>query len=102
MPLPCQDVVVHFLSHAEKECHDHKKFCCHFQLPYANFLEFCKDLEESGEFQRWLSKDAVGNLSFPLSLMILHFLQYLGCGWTFDDLEEVTLINEETHRQFFH
>jgi hypothetical protein len=29
-------------------------------------------------------------------------LRYLGQGLTFDDLEEYTAINEETHRQFFH
>ena len=34
--------------------------------------------------------------------MILGALRYLGRGWTFDDIEEATAINEETHRQFFH
>ena len=29
-------------------------------------------------------------------------MRYLGRGWTFDDLEESTGIDEETHRQFFH
>ena len=33
--------------------------------------------------------------------MILGALRYLGRGWTFDDIEEATEINEETHRQFF-
>lgn len=79
-----------------------KKFRRRFRLPHANFRELLKDLEESGEFQRWLSKDAVGRQSSPLSLMLLGALRYLGRGWTFDDLEEATLISEETHRQFFH
>ena len=34
--------------------------------------------------------------------MILGALRYLGRGWTFDDIEEATTINEETHCQFFH
>ena len=34
--------------------------------------------------------------------MILGALWYLGRVWTFDDIEEETAINEETHRQLFH
>ena len=34
--------------------------------------------------------------------MILGAPRYLGGGWTFDDIEESTGIDEETHRQFFH
>ena len=34
--------------------------------------------------------------------MILGDLRYLGRGWTFDDIEEATAINKETHRQCFH
>jgi hypothetical protein len=34
--------------------------------------------------------------------MLLGTLRYLGREWTFDDLEEAMLIDEETHRQFFH
>ena len=37
----------------------------------------------------------------PLGLLLLGSLRYIGRGWTFDDLEEATGINEETHRQFF-
>ena len=48
------------------------------------------------------STDADGRPSSPLALMLLGTLPYLGRGWTFDDLEEATLIDEETHRQFFH
>jgi len=31
---------------------------------------------------------------------LLGALYYLGHGWDFDDLEEATNINKETHRQF--
>ena len=34
--------------------------------------------------------------------MILGAFRYLGRGFTFDDLEEVTAISEEIHRCFFH
>jgi hypothetical protein len=37
----------------------------------------------------------------PLALMILGALRYLGRGWTFDDVEESTGIDEEAHQQFF-
>jgi len=78
------------------------KFRRRFRIPYDNYLELLEDLKQSGEFQRWLSQDAVGKPSSPLSLMLLGALRYLGRGWTFDDLEEATLVSEETHRQFFH
>ena len=35
-------------------------------------------------------------------MVILGALRYLRRGWTFDDIEEATAINEETHRQLFH
>jgi hypothetical protein len=56
----------------------------------------------SGYFDRWLSKDAFHRQSSPLELLILGTLRYLGRGWTFDDLEDVTAISEEVHRSFFH
>jgi hypothetical protein len=34
--------------------------------------------------------------------MILGALHYLGRGGTFDEIDERTGIDEETHRQFFH
>ena len=80
----------------------HKKFCHRFCLPYANYLELLKDLSDLGKFTCWESTDAVGKPLSPLSIMLLGVLQCLGLGWMFDDLEEATLVSEETHRQFFH
>jgi hypothetical protein len=37
-----------------------------------------------------------------MELMVLGSLRYLGRGWTFDDLQEATGIDAETHRKFFH
>ncbi|CAB9502528.1 Plant transposon protein [Seminavis robusta] len=78
------------------------KFRRRFRMPYQQFLRMVDWSEDAQVFQRWRSKDAVGNSSSPLELMILGALRYLGRGLTFDDLEEYTAINEETHRQFFH
>jgi hypothetical protein len=80
----------------------HAKFRRRFRLPYENYEELLADLSNSGKFKRWQSADAVGRPSSPLALMLLGALRYLGRGWTFDDVEEATLIDEETHRQFFH
>ena len=49
-----------------------------------------------------MSADAIGRPSSPLELMVLGSLRYLGRGLMFDDLEDYTSIDEETHRQFFH
>ena len=79
-----------------------KKFRHRFRLPYDKFLEIFAQAKKSPLFRRWTSFDAVGKESSPIELMILGALRYLGRGWTFDDIEEATTINEETHRQFFH
>mmetsp|Transcript_32764 Transcript_32764/g.59344 ORF Transcript_32764/g.59344 Transcript_32764/m.59344 type:complete len:265 (+) Transcript_32764:205-999(+) len=78
------------------------KFRHRFHLPYENYEELLEDLSNSGEFKRSELADAVGRPSSPLALMLLGALRYLRRGWTFDDVEEATLIDEETHRQFFH
>ena len=93
-----------YVSNPRKE-NEHwlNKFRRRFRLPYAQFLDLVADAKAHPEyFKRWMSKDAVGLESSPLELMILGALRYLGRGWTFDDLEEATAIDEETHRQFFH
>lgn len=82
--------------------HFRKKFRRRFRMPYSSFFEFAAFAEESIYFNRWKGKDALGVPATPLPLLLLGALRYLGRGWTFDDLEESTGINEETHRQFFH
>ncbi|KAI2512197.1 Plant transposon protein [Fragilaria crotonensis] len=79
-----------------------KKFRRRFRLPFLQFLELLAESKEKNWFPRWTSRDACGKPSSPLALMILGALRYLGRGWTFDDIEESTGIDEETHRQFFH
>ena len=79
-----------------------KKFRRRFRLPYDQYKKLLDRMLLSGVFDRWNKTDCVGNPSSPLQLLLLGALRYLGRGWTFDDLEESTAINEETHRQFFH
>ncbi|CAB9525869.1 Plant transposon protein [Seminavis robusta] len=79
-----------------------KKFRRRFRLPYSEYLDLLETTESNDMFRRWRSKDATGKESSPLQLLVLGALRYLGRGLTFDDLEEYTAINEETHRQFFH
>ena len=54
-------------------------------------------------FRRWYpgTVNAGGNPASPIELLVLGTLRYLGRGFTFDDLEEVTLVSEEVHRIFF-
>jgi hypothetical protein len=80
----------------------HDKFRRRFRMPYRTFLELLELLKEDPKFARWQKPDAVGSMCSPIELMLLGALRYLGRGWTFDDVEEATAINEETHRQFFH
>jgi hypothetical protein len=49
-----------------------------------------------------MSADGTGIPSSPIELLILGLLCYLGHGWTFDNIEEATVISEEVHPVFFH
>jgi DDE superfamily endonuclease len=83
------------------------KFRRRFRMPYRSFLDLVNEMkghrydDGSRAFERWQSFDATGNPSSPIELMILGALRYLGRGLTFDDIEEMTCISQETHRQFF-
>jgi hypothetical protein len=79
-----------------------RKFRRRFRLPYTQFTTFVEEAKKENWFPRWMGKDATGKNASPLELLILGAFRYLGRGFTFDDLEEVTAISEEVHRQFFH
>ena len=94
-----------YCSHPRLSCkHFHTLFRRRFRLPYKEYLQLVQEARESGIFAIWDTgrKSAVGTLSSPLELMVLGALRYLGRGWTFDDLQEATGIDSDTHRQFFH
>ena len=78
------------------------KFRRRFRCQYSSFKMLLNILEFEPTFLRWMTTDAAGRESSPLCLLLLGVLRYIGRGWTFDNLEEITSINEETHRQFFH
>ena len=82
---------------------DNLKFCrkfwrC-FRCSYLSFQKQLKEVKDSNLFQAWSTgaRDAAGKQSSPIELLVLGALRYLGRGWCFDDLEEETCINEETH-----
>ena len=86
-----------YVSNAPKTRAFYAKFRCRFRLPYNSFISFVAEARSKNWFPRWTKIT-----SSPLELMMLGSLRYLGRGWTFDDIEESTGIDEETHRQFFH
>ena len=79
------------------------KFRRRFRLPYEQFCQLLNLLKEDDRFQRWWKGacDGTGMVASSLSLLLLGSLRYLGCGWTFHDIEENTAISEEVHRLFF-
>jgi DDE superfamily endonuclease len=81
-----------------------KKFRRRFRMSYELFQSLLERVQVDDTFKRWhpKSRDAFGGRCSPIELLLLGALRYLGRGLTFDDLEEYTAINEETHRQFFH
>jgi len=92
-----------YVSHPQPDCPRFtNKFRQRFRVPYSEFLSLLSLVKDHVLFIRWLRRDATGKESSPIELLLLGSLRYLGRGWTFDDLEESTGINEETHRQFFH
>jgi len=78
-----------------------KKFRERFRLPYTNFLQLVASVSKSKLFDRWCGHKSNIKQASPIELLVLRSLQYLGCGWTFDDVEENTAISKEMHRTIF-
>ena len=77
----------------------------HFRLPYSSYLELLRECKSSSLFNQWGTDKVNGYNKKPSSsieLLLLAALRYLGRGWTFDDLQEATIINYETIRLFIH
>ena len=77
-----------------------KKFRRRFRVPYQIFLDICVSIREIGEYRDGM--DASGDPKVPLELLVLACLRYLGSGCPFDLLEELTSVDEETIRVYFH
>ena len=73
-------------------------------MSYKSFLRHMHEVKQCTLFKSWSagSRDAAGNASTPLEILVLGALRYLGRAVTFDELEEHTGESEETHRRFFH
>jgi hypothetical protein len=56
------------------------------------------DARDNNWFPHWNK----WNSSSPLELLLLGAFRFIGRGWTFDDLEESTLVSAEVHRNFLH
>jgi hypothetical protein len=77
-----------------------KKFRRRFRVPYCIFIEICKDIERINGVRR--ETDRAGDKTIPIGLLVLAALRILGSGCTFEAVEELTAVSEETHRKFFH
>ena len=87
-----------------------KEFRRNFRLPYASYvmlLDMISSEASDGLFDRWIKayerKNNKKNKKVsPIELLLLGSLRYLGRGWTFDDMKDVTYISRDVHRKFFH
>lgn len=71
-----------------------KTFRQRFRLPYQKFRELAEEIRTASYFSRWTSAgDATNRRPSPIELLLLGSLRYLGRGWTFDDIEELTAIS---------
>ena len=77
-----------------------KKFRRRFRVPYSVFREICQDINRVMGERR--CTDRSGSPTVPVDVLILGSLRVLGSGCTFDAIEELTCVHEETHRLFFH
>jgi len=96
-----------YVQHPHRDCPSFQKdFRLRFRLPYAQFEELAKELQEAEAFNRWNrdggAKDRANNEPSPIPLLLLACLRYLGRGWTFDDLAEATAVSRDVIRVFFH
>ena len=71
-----------------------------FRLTYEAYTELLLHMKQHPMFRKKNITNCSGEASVPLELLLLGFLRYAGCGFTLDDLEEVTAISRETHRRF--
>jgi hypothetical protein len=65
--------------------------------------------QSKGLFDRWKansncyeSENKNNKNVSPIELLLLGSLRYLGRGWTFDNMRDVTYISRDVHRKFFH
>jgi hypothetical protein len=74
-----------------------KAFRNRFRLPYAQYLQLVEDIRSNDLFDRWCGYKSNNKKVAPVELLLLGSLRYLGRGWTFDDCEESTAIDQDVH-----
>ncbi len=74
-----------------------------FRLLYEDWKELVEELNSDDLFLRWRrgNKTCAGVVTSPIELLTLGALRVIGCGNTFDSLEESMFISEKVHRCFF-
>jgi hypothetical protein len=78
-----------------------KAFRNRFCHPYPQFLQLVEDIRSKDLFDRWCGYKSNNKKVSPVELLMLGLLRYLSRGWTFDDCEESTAIDQDVHRSFF-
>jgi len=80
-----------------------KLFRNRFRMPYSAFLDLVNGCKGSDYFVQWQRGKHKYNKqeNYPISLLVLTALRYMGRGWTLDDLQENTAVSRETIRIFF-
>ena len=75
-------------------------FRLRFRIPYQSFIALSEEIEAHDLFYRWTQKDAVGDDSSNIKLLLLGVFRYIGRAWTMDDIEEANGISREVNRNF--
>lgn len=78
------------------------KYRRRFRMPQYKVKELVARMRSEKWFPHAEKPNACGIKGIDLEILVLGSLRYLGRGWTFDDLEESTGVDEDTHRKFFH
>jgi hypothetical protein len=76
-----------------------KAFRLRYRLPYKQYLDLAQQVQSHELFDSWCGSKSNNKKVSPVKLLVLGSLRYLGRGWTFDDIEESTAIDNEVHRQ---
>ena len=79
-----------------------KIFRNQFHTTHASFLELACNLMNHELFVCLVTKNRAGIDPSNIKFLLLGDFQYLGCGHTFDDIEEVTAISREVNQNLFH
>ena len=79
-----------------------KKFRNRFCLPYPSYKDLLHQIKSVNRFKRWCGHKWNDKKSSSVELLLLGLLRYLGRGWTFNVIEEQTVISISVHHKFFH